>query len=79
MVTEVSGGNRRADGEKNFNRACMSGVEGIVAKPKYLGYERGRSRRWFKNPNSPAPRRAEDGSFWMWMPTQPFIAASVSG
>jgi ATP-dependent DNA ligase len=38
---------------------------GIVAKRKDLPYESGRSRRWIKikNPDSPAMKRVEDGTF----------------
>jgi bifunctional non-homologous end joining protein LigD len=53
------------DGKMVFEHACKLGHEGIVAKRKDLPYESGRSRRWvkIKNPNSPAARRADDGTF----------------
>jgi hypothetical protein len=49
-----------------------------AAKRKdHLAYKGGRSRPWLtiKNPNSLAARRVENASFWMWMPTRPFILA----
>ncbi|WLA63900.1 ATP-dependent DNA ligase [Bradyrhizobium diazoefficiens] len=48
-----------------FEHACKLGHEGIVAKRRDLPYESGRSRRWLKikNPDSPAMKRVEDGSF----------------
>jgi hypothetical protein len=48
-----------------FEHARKLGHEGIVAKRKNLPYEFGRSRRWVKvkNPQSPAARRADDGTF----------------
>jgi bifunctional non-homologous end joining protein LigD len=53
------------DGAAIFDHACKLGHEGIIAKRKDLGYESGRSRRWLKikNPESPAAKRIEDGSF----------------
>ena len=53
------------DGEEIFAHACRLGCEGIVAKRIDLPYESGRSKRWLKikNPDSPAARRAEDGTF----------------
>lgn len=53
------------DGHAIFEHACKLGHEGIVAKRKDLPYESGRSRRWLKikNPDSPAAKRAEDGTF----------------
>lgn len=44
---------------------CKLGHEGIVAKRRDLPYESGRSRRWIKvkNPDSPAMKRVEDGTF----------------
>jgi bifunctional non-homologous end joining protein LigD len=48
-----------------FDHACKLGHEGIVAKRKDLPYESGRSKRWIKikNPDSPAMKRVEDGTF----------------
>jgi bifunctional non-homologous end joining protein LigD len=48
-----------------FDHACKLGHEGIVAKRKDLPYESGRSKRWLKikNPDSPAMKRVEDGTF----------------
>jgi bifunctional non-homologous end joining protein LigD len=48
-----------------FDHACKLGHEGIVAKRKDLPYESGRSKRWIKieNPESPAMKRVEDGTF----------------
>jgi ATP-dependent DNA ligase len=53
------------EGAVIFEHACKLGFEGIVAKRKDLPYESGRSRRWLKikNPNSPAAKRVEDGTF----------------
>jgi len=53
------------DGADIFRAACKLGHEGIVAKRKELPYESGRSKRWLKmtNPDSPAARRIEDGTF----------------
>lgn len=53
------------DGAIVFEHACKLGHEGIVAKRKDLPYESGRSKRWLKikNPDSPAMKRIEDGSF----------------
>jgi ATP-dependent DNA ligase len=53
------------DGSEIYRAACSLGHEGIVAKRKDLPYESGRSKRWvkIKNPNSPAAKRVEDGSF----------------
>ena len=53
------------DGAVIFQHACHLGHEGIVAKRKDLPYEFGRSKRWLKikNPDSPAMKRVEDGSF----------------
>jgi ATP-dependent DNA ligase len=48
-----------------FEHACKLEHEGIVAKRKDLPYESGRSKRWIKikNPDSPAMKRVEDGTF----------------
>jgi ATP-dependent DNA ligase len=48
-----------------FEHACKLGHEGIVVKRKDLPYESGRSKRWLKikNPDSPAMKRVEDGTF----------------
>jgi bifunctional non-homologous end joining protein LigD len=53
------------NGADIFKAACMLGHEGIVAKRKDLPYESGRSKRWLKikNPNAPAARRIEQGTF----------------
>jgi bifunctional non-homologous end joining protein LigD len=53
------------DGNTIFEHVCKLGHEGIVAKRKDLAYESGRSQRWLKirNPNSPAMKRVEDGTF----------------
>jgi bifunctional non-homologous end joining protein LigD len=53
------------DGAEIYRAACKLGHEGIVAKRKDLPYESGRSKRWtkIKNPDSPAAKRLEDGSF----------------
>ena len=53
------------DGAEIYRAACSLGHEGIVAKRKDLPYESGRSKRWIKikNPDSPAAKRVEDGSF----------------
>ncbi len=53
------------DGAKIFKHACKLGHEGIVAKRKDLPYESGRSKRWLKikNPDAPATRRIEEGTF----------------
>jgi ATP-dependent DNA ligase len=53
------------DGAEIYRAACSLGHEGIVAKRKDLPYESGRSKRWvkIKNPDSPAAKRFEDGSF----------------
>ena len=53
------------DGAEIYRAACALGHEGIVAKRKDLPYESGRSKRWIKikNPDSPAAKRVEDGSF----------------
>lgn len=58
-------GHLEGDGPTIFEHACKLGHEGIVAKRKDLPYESGRSRRWLKikNPDSPAMKRVEDGSF----------------
>jgi ATP-dependent DNA ligase len=52
-------------GDVVFDHACKLGHEGIVAKRKDLPYESGRSKRWLKikNPDSPAMKRVEDGTF----------------
>jgi ATP-dependent DNA ligase len=52
-------------GQTIFEHVCKLGHEGIIAKRKDLPYESGCSRRWLKikNPNSPAAKRIEDGSF----------------
>jgi bifunctional non-homologous end joining protein LigD len=53
------------DAHAIFEHACKLGCEGIVAKRKDLPYESGRSKRWLKikNPDSPAMKRVEDGTF----------------
>jgi ATP-dependent DNA ligase len=53
------------EGHVIFEHACKIGCEGIVAKRKDLAYESGRSRRWLKikNPDSPAMKRVEEGTF----------------
>jgi ATP-dependent DNA ligase len=53
------------EGPVVFEHACKLGCEGIVAKRIDLPYESGRSKRWvkIKNPDSPAMRRVEDGTF----------------
>jgi bifunctional non-homologous end joining protein LigD len=53
------------DGADIFRAACKLGHEGIIAKRKDLPYESGRSKRWvkIKNPDSPAAKRVEEGSF----------------
>jgi ATP-dependent DNA ligase len=53
------------DGAVLFEHACKLGHEGIIAKRKDLPYESGRSRRRvkIKNPDSPAMKRVEDGTF----------------
>ena len=53
------------NGAEIFAHACRLGHEGIVAKRKDLGYQSGPSRRWvkIKNPDSPAAKRVEEGSF----------------
>jgi bifunctional non-homologous end joining protein LigD len=58
---EHIGGN----GADIFRAACHLGHEGIVAKRKDLPYESGRSKRWLKikNPDSPAAKRIDDGTF----------------
>jgi bifunctional non-homologous end joining protein LigD len=59
--------NEHIEGEGHliFEHACKLGCEGIVAKRKDFPYESGRSRRWLKikNPDSPAMKRVEDGTF----------------
>jgi bifunctional non-homologous end joining protein LigD len=58
-------GHMGGDGQIIFKHICKLGHEGIVAKWRDLSYENGRSRRWLKvkNPDSPAARRVEDGTF----------------
>ena len=58
-------GHIEGDGHIIFKHICKLGHEGIVAKRIDLAYESGRSRRWLKikNPDSPAARRVEDGTF----------------
>jgi bifunctional non-homologous end joining protein LigD len=53
------------DGPTLFLHACKLGCEGIVAKRIDLPYQSGRSKRWLKikNPDSPAVRRADEGTF----------------
>ena len=53
------------DGNTIFEHVCNLGHEGIIAKRKDLSYESGRSQRWLKikNPNSPAIKWVEDGTF----------------
>jgi bifunctional non-homologous end joining protein LigD len=53
------------DGETVFLHACKFGCEGIVAKRIDLPYQSGRSKRWLKikNPNSPAAKHVEEGTF----------------
>jgi ATP-dependent DNA ligase len=53
------------DGPTVFAHACKLGCEGIVAKRLDLPYQSGRSKRWLKikNPESPAARRADEGTF----------------
>lgn len=53
------------DGNTIFEHVCKLGHEGIIAKRKDLPYESGRSKRWLKikNPDSPAMKRVEDGTF----------------
>lgn len=53
------------DGAAIFAEACRLGCEGIIAKRLDLPYQSGRSMRWLKikNPNSPAARRADEGTF----------------
>jgi ATP-dependent DNA ligase len=54
-----------AEGHVVFEHACKLGCEGIVAKRKDLPYESRMSKRWskIKNPDSPAMRRVEEGTF----------------
>jgi bifunctional non-homologous end joining protein LigD len=70
LIAKVRGGIEFAehiegDGAVIFQHACHLGHEGIVAKRKNLPYDSGRSKRWLKikNPDSPAMKRVEDGSF----------------
>jgi ATP-dependent DNA ligase len=53
------------EGGRIFEHACKLGHEGIVAKRKDLAYESGPSKRWLKikNPDSPAMKRVENGTF----------------
>jgi bifunctional non-homologous end joining protein LigD len=53
-----------ADGAAVFSHACQMGLEGIVSKRLSAPYRSGPSRDWIKikNPDSPAMRRARDGS-----------------
>jgi bifunctional non-homologous end joining protein LigD len=53
------------DGAIIFAHACKLGCEGKIAKRIDLPYQSGRSKRWLKikNSNSPAAKRAEDGTF----------------
>jgi len=54
-----------ASGEILFEHACALGFEGIVSKRRDAPYCHGRCRKWhkLKNPESPAAKRTEDGSF----------------
>jgi len=54
-----------ADRGTVFVHACKLGLEGIVSKRHHAFYSHGRSRAWLKlkNPDSPAAKRIEDGSF----------------
>jgi bifunctional non-homologous end joining protein LigD len=53
------------DGATVFEHACKLGLEGIVSKRRDKPYEHGRSRAWLKikNPESPAAKRIEEGTF----------------
>jgi ATP-dependent DNA ligase len=53
------------DGALVFEHACRLGCEGIVAKRVDAPYRSGRSKSWIKvkNRESPAVRRAEEGTF----------------
>jgi bifunctional non-homologous end joining protein LigD len=53
------------DGAVIFKHACRLGLEGIVSKHRDHPYRSGPSKSWLKvkNPDSPAMRRFEDGSW----------------
>jgi ATP-dependent DNA ligase len=53
------------DGGRMFEHACKLELEGIVSKRRDGPYRSGRSKAWLKvkNPDSPAMRRLEDGSW----------------
>ena len=48
-----------------FRAACRMGLEGLVSKRRDPPYRAGRCPHWrkIKNPQSPAMRRAEEGSW----------------
>jgi ATP-dependent DNA ligase len=52
------------DGPTVFRHACRFGLEGIVSKRLTAPYRSGPSRDWLKikNPESPAMRRAREGT-----------------
>jgi ATP-dependent DNA ligase len=52
-------------GPEMFEHACKLGLEGIVSKHRDRAYRAGPCAHWIKikNPNSPAMRRAKDGTF----------------
>jgi bifunctional non-homologous end joining protein LigD len=54
-----------ASGELVFRQACAMGLEGIVSKRLTAPYRSGPSRDWLKvkNPDSPAMRRAREGTW----------------
>ena len=54
-----------ADGATVFEHACNLGLEGIVSKRRDTPYCHGRCRKWLKikNPESPAEKRFEEGTF----------------
>jgi ATP-dependent DNA ligase len=54
-----------AAGEVVFRHACKFGLEGIVSKRRDSACRSGRSKAWVKvkNPESPAMRRLEVGSW----------------
>ena len=53
------------DGALIFKHVCALGLEGIVSKRLDSKYRSGRSKAWLKtrNPNAPAARRIEGGTF----------------
>jgi bifunctional non-homologous end joining protein LigD len=53
----------RADGNAIFRRACVMGLEGIIAKRRDRPYRSGRSPDWIKikNPDAPAATRVIEG------------------